>query len=142
MEGILNGDYDFLVNKLKHIKQAGYPTEEYNKLNPLEKRKNWFNQQKQKANDPTWRPPRRPSANVSTRSVAEISVLSDDMKSMKRTVDHQKITIAKLTAKLEQSDDDATLFSSDGSVDPPASNSTNSALVRQKRRKTKGTTRR
>ena len=40
MQGILNGDYDFLVNKLRHIKQAGYSTEEYNKLNPLEKRKN------------------------------------------------------------------------------------------------------
>ena len=57
MEGILNGNYDFLVNKLTHIKQAGYSTEDYDKLNPLERRKNWFNQQKQK-NNPTWRPPR------------------------------------------------------------------------------------
>ena len=64
MQGILNGDYDFLINRLKHIKQASYSTEEYNKLNPLEKRKNWFNQQKQKANDPSWRPSRRPSPNV------------------------------------------------------------------------------
>ena len=116
MQGILNGDYDFLVNKLRHIKQAGYSTEEYNKLNPLEKRKKWFNQQKQKANDPSWRPSRRPSPNVSTRSVAEISALTNDMKSTKSTVDNQKITIAKLTAHLEQSDDDASLFSSDRSV--------------------------
>ena len=112
MQGILNGDYDFLVNRLNHIKQAGYPTDEYNRLNPLEKRKNWFNQQKQKANDSNWRPSRRgaPSPAVSTRSVAEISVLTDDMRSMKRTVDHQKITISKLTARLEQSDDDVSLF--------------------------------
>ena len=94
------------------------------------------------AHDPSWRPSRRPSPNVSPRSVDEISLLTDDMKSMKRTVDNQKITIAKLTARLEQSDDDATLFSSEESVGPPASNITNSALVQQKRRKTKATTRR
>ena len=80
---------------------------------------------------------------MSTRLVAEISVLTDDTRSTKRNVDHQKITIAKLTARLEQSDNDASLFSTEESVDPPAaSNSTNPSLVRQKRRKTAGKTRR
>ena len=140
MQGIINGDYDFLVQKLIHINKPGYSKEEYDRLNPLERRKNWFNQQKQKKN-PTWRPPRRPSLQV-PRSVAEISVLTDDMKSMKRTVDSQKLTLTKLTARLEESDDEQSLFSSERSVDPHAtSNSNNSALVRQKRRKTKGTTR-
>ena len=140
MQGILNGDYDFLIQKLTHINRPSYSKEEYDRLNPLERRKNWFNQQKQKSN-PTWRPPRSPSVHI-PRSVAEISILTDDMKSMKRTVDNQKLTIAKLTARLEESDDEKSLFSSGGSVDPPAtSNSNNSALVRQKRRKTKGTTR-
>ena len=79
---------------------------------------------------------------MSTRSVAEISVLTDDMRSMKRTVDHQNITIAKLAARLEQSGEEASLFHSEDSVDPPvSSNSTNPALVRQKRCKPKGTTR-
>ena len=50
MEGIINGSYDFLVHKLTHINKPGYSTEEYDKLNPLERRKNWFNQQKQKNN--------------------------------------------------------------------------------------------
>ena len=141
MKGILNGDYDFLVNHLTHIKQAGYPTDEYNRLNLLKKRKNWFNQQKQKSNDSNWRPSRQgaPSPAVSTRSVDEISFLTDDTRSMKRTVDHQKITIAKLTARLWQSDDDISLFSTEVSVDPPAlTNSTNPAHVRQKRCKATG----
>ena len=79
---------------------------------------------------------------MSAWSVAEISVLTDDMRSVKRTVYHQKITIAKLTARLEQSDDEISLFPSEESVNPPASsNSTNPARFRRKRRKTKGTTR-
>ena len=96
MQGIINGDYDFLIQKLTHINRPSDSKEEYDRLNPLERRKYWFNQQKQKSN-PTWRLPRSPDVHV-PRSVAEISVLTDDMKSMKRTVDSQKLTIAKLTA--------------------------------------------
>ena len=80
---------------------------------------------------------------VSTRSVAEFFVLTNDMKSMKMTMTNQKLTITKLTARLEF-DDNASLFPDEESVDPPAStNSTNPALSRQKikRRKTKRNTR-
>ena len=45
MTGIINGNYDFLVEKNTPIKPAGYPGTEYDRLNPLKCRKNWFNQQ-------------------------------------------------------------------------------------------------
>ena len=76
---------------------------------------------------------------VSTRSVAEFFVLTNDMKSMKMTMTNQKLTITKLTARLEF-DDNASLFPDEESVDPfTSSNSTNPALVCQKRCKNKGT---
>ena len=83
-------------------------------------------------------------SSVPTRSVADISVLTDNMKSIKKTLTNQKLTIAiaKLTARLEESDNKASLFSAE-STDPPAStNSTNPAVAHQriKRHKTKTTT--
>ena len=45
--GIANGDHDFAVHKLNNIEKCWYPNPEYQKMNPLEKRRLYLNQKKQ-----------------------------------------------------------------------------------------------
>ena len=45
---IANGDHDFVVHKLNYIDKYWNPDPGYQKMNPLEKRRIYLNQQKQK----------------------------------------------------------------------------------------------
>ena len=50
--GIANGDHDFAVHKLNNIEKCWYPHTEYQKMNPLEKRRLYFIQKnKNKSSD-------------------------------------------------------------------------------------------
>ena len=62
---------------------------------------------------------------------------------MKKYLTNQKLTIAKLTTRLEESEDDAHLFSADSTDCLTSTNSNNPRLSCQKvkGRNTKGTTR-
>ena len=42
--GIANGDHDFAFHKLNNIDKLWYPNPEYQKINPLEKRRLYLNQ--------------------------------------------------------------------------------------------------
>ena len=81
---------------------------------------------------------------VSTHSVADISVLTDNMKSIKKTLTNQKVTIAiaKLTARLEESDHKQACSLLKVLTPPASTNSTNPAVAHQrvKKHKTKTTT--
>ena len=42
--GIANGDHDFAFHKLNNIDKLWYPNPEYQKINPLDKRRLYLNQ--------------------------------------------------------------------------------------------------
>ena len=52
-EVLPNGDHNFAFYKLSNIDKCWYPDTEYQKMNYLEKRRLYFNQQKEEENPPT-----------------------------------------------------------------------------------------
>ena len=128
--GIASGDHDFAAHKLNNVDKCWYPDPDYQKMNPLEKRRLHLNQQKKKKYSDWYKHNSPISINAVSITNTQVSEMSTSISGLETHFKNQdnrlKLMISKQTA--DKSDSDKLFSISEGESE--GTNRNNASLVR------------
>ena len=128
--GTANDDHDFAVHKLNNVEKCWYPDTEYQKMNPLEKRRLYFIQKKKKKTSDWYKCKALTSVNaLSITTIPQMYEMSTSISSLDNHVKNQDNRLKRLMSQkmADKSDSDEVFSSSEG--DPEATNRNNGSLL-------------